>query len=646
MGSTIKVKVGAIVQARNTNYRVTQIIGLDELAAINLETHKTELIKVGDLTFGPSAEQRKHGRPDVRRVSDKKWAQAEEQYDEISKLAAMPGRSLQDVKKVATALNLSAATVYRRIASVEVLDSPLAMLRRTHLEEPSLAFDILPEGRSPTTLEEVVVYVARETVKNQIRYTGVKFCSEVLGKCKALKLNEPHANTVRSLMNRLEPGIRIAILKGRKASLRLEVTPGEFSDTEIPYHTFQIDHTPLNVMVVDTESRKPIGRAWITAIIELYSRVVPGFAVSLDGPSTASVSSAIRHAILPKDTWLRERGIELKWPIFGKPVVIHADNAKEFRGNILRRVSKSYGMDLNWRAVKKPRFGAHIERLMGTLASILKDVAGTTYSNPGERQEYDSEGNAIMTLDELECWLAYRIGVIYHRTEHTGIHNQTPLGRLTTAITGTEDKPGIGWPPLVDDPRRLYLDFLPRFNHAIQPTGVKIEYVKYFDDALRPFVGIKEPSNPRKSRKWDFARDDRQISPIYFFNPTTNNYEDIPYANLSLPPISVWELKAAKKYLKDQGRDPTNESEIFRAHAKLKEIESSAEKKTKAQRQEAEKRLRRQKTKKEDDALPGALSKPAVPSVGSDAAVSTPEGVSAPAPAPRVRKIFQIEELP
>ncbi|HKY21551.1 MAG TPA: transposase family protein [Vicinamibacterales bacterium] len=646
MGSTIKVKVGAIVQARNTNYRVTQILSLDELAGLNLETHKTELIKVGDLTFQPSEEQRKHGRPDVRRVSDTQWTKAEEQYDEISKLAAMPGRSLEDVTKAAKALNMSVTTVYRRISAVEVLDSPLAMLRRTQLEEPSLGFDILPEGQSPATLDEVVVYVARETVKNHVRYTGVKFCSEVLKKCKALKLDEPHPNTVRNVMNRLEPGIRIAILKGRKASLRLEVTPGEFSDSEIPYHTFQIDHTPLNVMVVDTETRKPIGRAWITAIIELYSRVVPGFAVSLDGPSSASVSSAIRHAILPKDNWLRERGIEMKWPIFGKPVVIHADNAKEFRGNILRRVCKSYGMDLNWRPVKKPRFGGYIERLMGTLASILKDVAGTTYSNPEERQEYDSERNAIMTLDELERWLAYRIGVIYHRTEHTGIHNQTPLGRLTAAITGTEDKPGIGWPPLVDDPRRLYLDFLPRFNHAIQPTGVKIEYVKYFDDALRPFVGIKEPSNPRKSRKWDFARDDRQISPIYFFNPRTSDYEEIPYANLSRPPISVWELKAAKKYLREEGRDPKNESEIFRAHTKLKEIESSAEKQTKVQRQEAEKKLRRQKSKKEDDALPGSQSKPAAPSVGDDAAVSAPEGVAAPAPAPRVRKIFQIEELP
>lgn len=646
MGSTIKIKVGVTVQARNTNYRVTQILSSDELAALNLETHKTELLKVGDLTFEPSAEQRKHGRPDVRRVSDKKWSVAEAQYDEISKLAAMPGRSLEDVTKVAKALNLSVPTIYRRIASVQVLDSPLAMLRRTHLEQPSLGFDILAEGQSPKSLEEVVVYVARETVKNHIRYTGVKFCNQVLTKCKALKLHEPHVNTIRNVMNRLEPGIRIAILKGRKASLRLEVTPGEFSDTEIPYHTFQIDHTPLNIVVVDTETREPIGRAWMTAIIELYSRVVPGFAVSLDGPSTASVSSAIRHAILPKDTWLRERGIEMKWPIFGKPVVIHADNAREFRGNVLRRVCKAYGMDLNWRAVKKPRFGAHIERLMGTLASILKDVAGTTYSNPGERQEYDSEGNAIMTLDELECWLAYRIGVIYHRSKHAGIHDQTPLGRLNNAIVGTEEKPGIGWPPLVDDPRRLYLDFLPRFQHAIQPTGVRIEYVKYFDDALRPFVGIKEPSNPRKSRKWDFARDDRQISPIYFFNPTTNNYEDIPYANLSRPPISVWELKAAKKYLKEQGHDPTNESEIFRAHTKLKEIESSAEKKTKAQRQEAEKKLRRQKTKKEDDALPDAKPKPGAAPEGSQASANAPEVAPPPAPTPRVRKIFKIEELP
>lgn len=646
MQSTIKIRVGVVVQARNTNYRVEQIISFDELTALNLETHKTEIIKIGDLCLEPSQEQRRHGRPDVRRVSNEKWNLAEKQYDAIAALAAKPGRSVDDVTEVAKSLEFSVSTIYRRLVALEVLDSPLAMLRRTQLEAPSLGFDILPEDRSPATLEEVVVYVARENIKAQVRCTGVKFCTSVIARCKALKLHVPHVNTVRNVMNRLEPGIRIAIIKGRKASLRLEVTPGEFGDKEIPYHTFEIDHTPLNIMVVDAETRQSIGRAWITAVIELHSRVVPGFSVSLDGPSTASLSSAIRHAILPKDTWLSDRGIEMKWEIFGKPVLIHADNAKEFRGNTLRRVCKSYGIDLNWRAVKKPRYGAHIERLMGTLSEILKDVKGTTYANPGERNEYDSDGNAIMTLDELERWLAYRIGVIYHRTRHTGIDNQTPLTRLNNAIFGTKDKPGSGLPPIVRDPRRLYLDFLPRFSHAIQTTGVKIEYVRYFDDALRPFVGIKEPANPRRSRKWDFARDDRQISPIYFFNPQSNEYVDIPFANLSRPPISVWELKAAKKYLKDHGGDPTDEDEIFKAYEKLRELESLSENKTKAQRLEAEKKRRRQLTKKEDEALPGGSPRSVQTPKGQDAKEGELPQEAAPARAPRVRKIFQIEELP
>ena len=43
----------------------------------------------------------------------------------------------------------------------------------------------------------------------------------------------------------------------------------------------QIDHTPVDVIVVDEAHRLPIGRPWLTLAIDVATRVVAGFYVSL-----------------------------------------------------------------------------------------------------------------------------------------------------------------------------------------------------------------------------------------------------------------------------------------------------------------------------------------------------------------------------
>ena len=62
----------------------------------------------------------------------------------------------------------------------------------------------------------------------------------------------------------------------------------------------QIDHTWMDVVVVDREWRLPIGRPWLTLAIDVASRAVAGFSVSLEAPSALSVSLVLSHGVLPK----------------------------------------------------------------------------------------------------------------------------------------------------------------------------------------------------------------------------------------------------------------------------------------------------------------------------------------------------------
>jgi putative transposase len=52
----------------------------------------------------------------------------------------------------------------------------------------------------------------------------------------------------------------------------------------------QIDHTRVDVSVVDREHRLSIGRPWLMLAIDIATRAVVGFSVALEIPSALSVS--------------------------------------------------------------------------------------------------------------------------------------------------------------------------------------------------------------------------------------------------------------------------------------------------------------------------------------------------------------------
>ncbi len=172
----------------------------------------------------------------------------------------------------------------------------------------------------------------------------------------------------------------------------------------------QIDHTPMDVIVVDQQKRRPIGRPWLTLAIDVRTRMVAGFHVSLWSPSTISLSLVLSQAVLPKASWLADRELQtLDWPVHGLPRTIHVDNAKEFHAEALVRGCQEYGIRLDHRPPARPHYGGHIERLIGTMMGAVHLLPGATFSNVSEKGSYASEKRASLTLPELERWLALQI---------------------------------------------------------------------------------------------------------------------------------------------------------------------------------------------------------------------------------------------
>jgi len=53
-------------------------------------------------------------------------------------------------------------------------------------------------------------------------------------------------------------------------------------------------------------------------------------------------------------------------------------------------------------------------------------LPGMTFSKPIDKKSYESEERAVLTLPELERWLALQIAGVYHLSVHSAL-GETPL---------------------------------------------------------------------------------------------------------------------------------------------------------------------------------------------------------------------------
>ena len=138
--------------------------------------------------------------------------------------------------------------------------------------------------------------------------------------------------SIRRLSRWLARHDKAELLRQREGKAKSEAvflaTPGKL-EAAAPLAIVQIDHTKVDVTVVDPVTRLPIGRPTLTLAIDVNTRVAMGFHLSLEPPSLTAVALCLTHGVMDKTGWLLARGIEAEWPARGIPRVIHVDNGAE-----------------------------------------------------------------------------------------------------------------------------------------------------------------------------------------------------------------------------------------------------------------------------------------------------------------------------
>jgi putative transposase len=160
-------------------------------------------------------------------------------------------------------------------------------------------------------------------------------------------------------------------------------------------------------------------------------------------------------------------------------------------------------------------------------------------------------------------------------------------------------------PRAVADAERFFIDFLPGEWRTVRRDGIRLFNLYYWHNVLSPIAG-------RSTQQYLVKYHPRNLSRVFVQDPTTHDYWSVPYRDLGMPPISLWEHQAALARLRASGRRAVNEAAIMRAVLQQREIVNAGRRST-AERRHDEASRSNVPTPAVPDASTSPLTNGAVP---------------------------------
>lgn len=138
-----------------------------------------------------------------------------------------------------------------------------------------------------------------------------------------------------------------------------------------PMERVEMDHTELDLYVIDDDRGLPIGRPTVTMLVDTFSKYVLATYLSFEGESLGRLSQTLRLALEPKDHLTKPIPTKNEWITPGLWECLVVDNGLAFQSPQLQKIALALGCELEYCPVRKPWFKPNVERAIGEVTGIL-----------------------------------------------------------------------------------------------------------------------------------------------------------------------------------------------------------------------------------------------------------------------------------
>ncbi|MGY8627951.1 Mu transposase C-terminal domain-containing protein [Chromobacterium violaceum] len=371
----------------------------------------------------------------------------------------------------------------------------------------------------------------------------------------------PCYDTVRRFISNL-PKYEVDLARygreyARKKYRHSSITP----DTMYLLERIEIDHTPLDVFIIDEDSTLALGRPQITVAIDCHTRMILGFYLSFSPPSIEAVLRCLQHTISTK-SYVKERypDIQNEWPCYGIPTTAVIDNGLEFHAKDLLRATFELSTNYQFCPPRTPWFKPMIERVIRTLSEqFAHQLPGTSFSKWFNRHGYDSLKESILTFTELVHALHIWVIDIYAQSYHRGL-KQTPYvawQRAAAIVT-----------PRTIDPERLRLVLSKQAERVLGHAGIELHGLRYNCKDLLPW---RKQLGDRIKVQIHF--DSNNLGSIFAIHPQTQEAMAVPCLTPEYAEgLQLHQHKLIQEALRKQGLASADPLSLARAKAHMQEI--------------------------------------------------------------------------
>ncbi|MEH7747327.1 Mu transposase C-terminal domain-containing protein [Neobacillus drentensis] len=282
-----------------------------------------------------------------------------------------------------------------------------------------------------------------------------------------------------------------------------------------PLSIVKVDHFSLDFMVVDESTKLPLGRPWITIIMDCFSGYPLGVYIGFEFPSYKSVLLALKDAIFPKG-YLKEKfpTVKNEWHAYGLPETLIVDSGKEFRSNDLIDTCHQLSISLAYSADKFPENNGAMERFFKEVGVTLTNkIKGTTFENVTIKDQPAIEFDKFQLL--FYTWLVDCYSNDFNKS----------VGGIPTVIWRENMKNTLNHLPL-ENSEILFMD---KMHGSIQRYGIRSLNLKYASPMLLQLYLKLQVA--KKENRVMFRVNPEDLSCIYVYDQFEKKYFKVPSVN-------------------------------------------------------------------------------------------------------------------
>ena len=239
-------------------------------------------------------------------------------------------------------------------------------------------------------------------------------------------------------------------------------------------------------------------RCTLSIIMDVYTECILGLKISLR-PSQELAKGTLMMAMTDKTKLSVAAGCLFPWNHMLRPEILLTDGGNAYVGFLMERCCGWCGIDKQTAPSGIANLRGTMERLFRTVHSgLLARFGGRTFKDVVERGEYDSAGNAVLTLDEFVRVLTLWVVDCYHNTAHGALgDNVTP-----NDVWYHETSKGMGVRPVPNLPHMARV-FGTTVMRIPQDTGIQVARLNYDSPAFVRWRGAKGRKRPLRVCWWE-----------------------------------------------------------------------------------------------------------------------------------------------